>query len=697
MKKHLLTASVLLLWAHANSQNIDAVKHATGFKNGQTRVTYKQDVTPQNTVNTTPIVVKPKNTNAKSAGITAVTAARFTGSHNAFGVLVSENRPLQYNPGSNIISFVHRKSVFFVPTANGNSGSQVASTSNNGGTSWDSTCIWANASDLARYPQGGVYNPLGNTTYTNAYVVGSGPITNGSIWVGNWYASKKITSPGNPTAGADQQSMINTSLPAGVKPHHHSQYAFTAIDGGMVRSMGNVLNDPDGTTNVAYGIRGAMMTKGLFTAGAFVWSTDSFVPCLMARTDGSKYVSDLPLQAWNENGTVGYVVMFGVRCGALPCQKSYQPIVYKTTNSGASWSILPAAGFNAKNITDRIQSINTNTSLVVPYFSTHEGWDVAVDANNNLHIGCTVQGASSANIDSLDYTYSYGTQQYSYSYVKFGFPTIFDFNTTASGGWNSMIVDSMGTEGPFGTAGYPGYATNPWTDGGTAKLDLNARIQMSRSADGKKIFFGWTESDSTVTGLKWNIYPDIKHKGFDVTTNKLTPRLNVTKGSLIAKIEQLAYFHFMSNKAIATGTTSYEIPYTVSNNPTNNGGIAIDHYYVKGATIAATAFSVNPIIMNAAGGCGVLGINTNSAPENNFNFYPNPTSENVNIVFGLQETQMVNITVFNYAGQLIDTKEVNGVKGENTVAVDLSKYSSGLYLFTVKTKTSSITKKLIKE
>ncbi|HRD40819.1 MAG TPA: hypothetical protein PLC65_19475, partial [Bacteroidia bacterium] len=116
------------------------------------------------------------NTNKTSA----VSALRFTGSMNAFGVLVSESKPLNYYPALNAVTFIHRKSLTYTPTSNGNSGSIVGMYTTNNGTTWDSTCIWASGSDLARYPQGGLYNPLGNTNVNNAYMLGMGPVTNGT-------------------------------------------------------------------------------------------------------------------------------------------------------------------------------------------------------------------------------------------------------------------------------------------------------------------------------------------------------------------------------------------------------------------------------------------------------------------------------------------------------------------------------------
>ncbi len=199
----------------------------------------------------------------------------FTGSMNVFGYLVSQSRPLQYKKGINAISFIARKNGTYTASSNSNSGTIVGLWSTNLGGSWDETCIWANGTNLARYPNGGIYNPSGNTNIINAYLVGSGPIIT-TAWAGNWYASKQITSPGNTTPGIDQQAHLDASPT--IKKHAMARYAFTTIEGGVTRSMATVVNDIT-STNAGpngYGLRGAAMVKGVFSAGVFVWSVDSF-------------------------------------------------------------------------------------------------------------------------------------------------------------------------------------------------------------------------------------------------------------------------------------------------------------------------------------------------------------------------------------------------------------------------------------
>lgn len=693
MNKPLLLGSALLVAISAYSQN-GRIKPSGAIERAPKKIEYS-DATNHNS--TSAVVGPVKHVSPKVNSASKIMAAtKFTGSMNVFGYLVSQSKPLTYNAGINTVAFVHRKSQYYNAASNSNSGTIVAMIGTNAGTVWDSTCIWANASNLARYPQGGIYNPLGNTNKNNAYIVGMGPITGGSGWLGNWYASKSLSGAGTNAAGADQQAMLNASPT--LKKHEFSRYGFTAIDGGLVRSIGTIWNDANNTTSAAaQGLRGAIMAKGQFNAGAFVWSVDSFVPATTLHSAGQKNIGGTPSQAWSEDGVIGYVVMLGSRASEtlsatrVNAKGGYQPIVYKTTNSGASWTLLPAEDFasptNFRGVWDRTYPIVSSSVTTIPNFSGSEGFDVTVDINGNLHFVSMTYGHYSNHTDSLGYRYVFGTEQYSYASGNFNWPIIYDFYTKSSGGWSYHMVDSMYSEGPSGTSGQPGYNTNSWTDGSGAKMDLDARIQVSRSVDGKKILYSWTESDTSFSGTKWNIYPDIIMKGYDVTIDKVTPRVQVTNG--VTNVTSSAFYHYMSNKAIGSSSVCMEVPFTVTYNGGLDGSVAVDTYYLNGTQICPTSFSVNPL--------RPVGVNEATKAEVNFEVvnYPNPASGSTTILVGLKDAKAFEVAIYNAVGQLVDTYKVNGHIGGNEIHIDLNNFSAGVYVYNVKVGNSTVTKKLI--
>jgi len=82
-----------------------------------------------------------------------------------------------------------------------------------------------------------------------------------------------------------------------------------------------------------------------------------------------------------------------------------------------------------------------------------------------------------------------------------------------------------------------------------------------------------------------------------------------------------------------------------------------------------------------------------------FNFhaaYPNPTSHELNILFTDNNSESVQIVITNVLGQQFYTKEIVCEKGLNTVTLDLSNYSSGVYFLELTNGKKSFNKKVIK-
>jgi hypothetical protein len=82
-----------------------------------------------------------------------------------------------------------------------------------------------------------------------------------------------------------------------------------------------------------------------------------------------------------------------------------------------------------------------------------------------------------------------------------------------------------------------------------------------------------------------------------------------------------------------------------------------------------------------------------------FNFsaaYPNPVSHELNVLFTDNDNEHVQIAITNVLGQQFYTKEIVCEKGLNTVTLDLSNYSSGVYFLELTNGKKSFNKKVIK-
>ncbi len=728
MKKQLLFGSALLAAITAYSQNTVSKPKPSGIINMAEKISMKFNaVEPQGNAKLN-IPASIQASTAKDAAVSNVNATsiswkQIAGSANIFGMLISQTRPLQYNDDLNAISFIHRKSATYVGSPANNTGVIVGEISSNWGSTWDSTCLYSASAIVGRYPQGGIYNPVGNTNIANAYAIATGPSTDGaSNWMGNFYASKQLNAF-NSTASAVPNAMqvisnqATSYSTAQFGPQLFS-YGFSSTDDGIVHSVAPVFATQQSK------IRAARIVKGTFNAGVFNWLCDSVSPVTVPDSSNAPNLYPRPIMAWNEAGTVGYVVILGVLNTACLSNRGYQPIVYKTTNSGTSWALINSIEFNgtaANAIKNPLASVRTNTNLIIPFFKVDEGFDCVVDANNKLHIVSAIIGSAKAHRDSLLYSYSFTTtinpnDGYSWSHTPGDRPYLYDFVGDGSGSWGYRLIDSLGSEGPASRASDPataGFAENPWLLNAADKVEIDSRIQIARTPNGQYLTYTWAESDSNFTNgqKKWNNIPNVKTRCLNVTTGLLsTTELNVTKysvaqGTINPNVQNRATCHFISpttgSAAVTGSTVDIKTPFTVSNsNPLDPGFNNITWF--SSNTLSYSNFTINNLVSLSNVGvpaqCGTTGIKiANNSISSNINIYPNPTSNNAILEINAETASAVTVSIYNLVGALVKTVNFNATVGSNSVNLDLTNLNSGIYITNVKVGNSVSTKKLIIE
>lgn len=94
-------------------------------------------------------------------------------------------------------------------------------------------------------------------------------------------------------------------------------------------------------------------------------------------------------------------------------------------------------------------------------------------------------------------------------------------------------------------------------------------------------------------------------------------------------------------------------------------------------------------------GNGTVGINENSAAVE-FNVYPNPAANWVNLNFTTAHAGAATVQVFDMAGKLIETRALGTLlKGQHSYQFDTSKYTNGNYLLTLRSNGGSKTLNLV--
>ena len=148
-----------------------------------------------------------------------------------------------------------------------------------------------------------------------------------------------------------------------------------------------------------------------------------------------------------------------------------------------------------------------------------------VDGNNVLHFVTTLQESlnlSNGDIDSLAFSATYH-----YDYVNYH-PIIWDFMTDGTC-WKTMMVDSIISAPCSSSSTDTTNAKSPMA--GASILGVSSHITVSRSADGKMVFYGWADSDPGTTGLPYNVAPDIKMKAYSIASGMVSNTKITTSSS----------------------------------------------------------------------------------------------------------------------------------------------------------------------
>ncbi len=480
-------------------------------------------------------------------------------SPNLFTSIYGMMNKVYANQDLEMISLVRRKNA----DDPGNSGYVQASVSTDLGGSFDTTlAVLSDDINLCRYPSGAIFNPPGNTNPDNALIVACGPWHPGADWQGNFFASVR-------TNGTNRKVWIQDNLaPGNTQSMDLMRTDIQTTTDGHVYISGSEYLDVNNTTDPGW-VKGVLV-KGTYVASgdSFTWSTRGFPHAFaLDPADGSKKVFGTTHTAWSEDGQVGYFIYNGV--DSATSFNSYQPIVYKTSDAGANWSLMPIFNFGTLTpITDVIRETRQGTKR--PWIGMTHGYDVVVDKNDQLHIACMVSSASTDDPDSLDFTWTIPMH-------------LFDLYTTECG-WSANYIDSLQTTEVADANSY-------WSDGGG--IGWGARINIGRTTDGSKIFYTWTDTEPALwNNPTENLFPDIKGRGYDVDNDVMTPVINFTADDIVNAGKN--FWNFSSPIDLVLDDTLYVVPTTIADSraPGDPGTGPIQHKYLKGVNFTESQFSL---------------------------------------------------------------------------------------------------------
>lgn len=480
--------------------------------------------------------------------------------YNIFTILTEGQNQVSWSEELESVIFIHRHNNGTV----GGSGGLAFDRSTDGGESWTTNTSLSpvyNTGSIStnlgnRYPSAVLYNPTGNTDEDAAFVAAAGPALDAASADASW----GLVFRNSARADGALTSETYTKEPG---DSEYFPYGLTETPDGSIWYISGVRNGTGLAS--ADSLNGAKFKiwKGTYNAGtnAFDWvKVATLRPAYYTYTDGgflNRYNTFTYNLAFSPDGNTGYAVIIGgpEQTVTHPIS-SPRPLIFKSTDGGNSWNPLPDFDFTSlPAMGDFLLGSRQGDGPIVPYFTS---LDAVVDETNTLHLVSEVNSrfTDSSDPDSLYFIYLANVQPVS---------CIYHLSTSNGSDWTAAVLDTVRM--------VDGTLPNP----GSTDISVGPGAQISRSADGSKVFFTWSASDPNL--IESNDLPDLFGRGYDVASGEYTFTSNFTK---LTSFDGTAFFPTLAPVIIETGTEAdYQLP-VVFAVPGTDAASAPQFVYVHG-------------------------------------------------------------------------------------------------------------------
>ncbi len=451
-------------------------------------------------------------------------------SSNMFTQVRGATNPVAVDKNLNTVIFIHRNNT---TSFGGNNGNFRYDISTNGGTTWtnDQGVLNPLLNSTARYPNVTIYNPASNTVVTNAYLGYMGATTNttSGTWNGIVSGVRQLNNTGN-TENYNQPSSSNWLIPNSVvKGAPGIFWAMDAVYNGTV-------------------ITGFRAYKGTWNGSTDITWTTNFTtaPNFNIAYDGKAHIGDYNI-GFDPTGTYGWISIL-THLTPGPANYAYYPVFYKTSDGGNTWTGPIQVDINQYPC---MTSILTGTNVL----STAFEHDLTVDIYGNPHMLTTLCNANNA------YAVYFGSTHH-----------MFDI-TQQHGVWTGYDVSNV-------QAGRGNWGT------GTNTVSMDMQPQAGRTADGKKVFFTWTDNTTYTLGAA-NQSPNLFSKSYDVIQQKWTPVKDFT--SCNGSMNSVIYFPHIAEEVLEPSATQWKIggvygEYTSGTDPSLNANFRFMNNLIYNST-----------------------------------------------------------------------------------------------------------------
>ena len=610
-------------------------------------------------VKATPLmnVSKTHTVNQNTKGVDVVNIIPIGNAANAYGYGYNNGAATFVWADNNLNTVINTHRMTVPP----HSGNLAIDISFDGGLTWEVNREMYNTvyeEFRARYPQGAIYNPEGNTDPNNAYVgyfAASLDGSNGGSWGSYTYGTASIGDPTDTTV-----HYLSSDLAAGFYQGIPTAFEITQqgdawmADASLLDSYTSYLGD-------------IIFMHGTWNEETTDYDYEEFL--VAADCDYARYLK----MAFSPDGQTGYVY-WNNENGSVPGMDDWSyPLLLKTTDGGETWDdeliSVEVSG------PDGIQSIKYWLSdemlddifgagqwdrdeilYSVPWFNS----DVAVDANGNPHLACTVFLCD---------------EEPGYIIVEPESFGVFDiFSLDGGETWLAQYLGTLKTyKGTFGD------------------LDEFNRVQVASTMDGTKMFFTWLDTD--LPNVTANDQPDVYARGFCTTDFSYTFNENgedapnnitaFSAGMWRSRFQATSRYVFEDND-------TYTIPIVYEEMPDPPDPAApVQFMYISNFSYTYPSDFLGVGVGNeyAAPEATSLKVSQN---------YPNPTNSSSIVTVTVDDAASISLEVCNMVGQKVfEIPAAQYGAGVHTLTINASDMSNGVYFYTVFAGEESVTKKMI--
>ncbi len=609
-------------------------------------------------------------------GVSAVASTGIGKASNAFSTL-GVRTYLWVDPSINTIAFTHRNDINSFPGTT--SGHLRYDVSKDGGQTWsvDQGPIWSptgasgQLNAPARYPQGVIFNPTGNTVADSAYLAFFASSLNGSNSAGSWGGQVVGSTQLNGTDLYSQE--ITTQPSAGLFWQVADDITFVA-DSQKVFGI----NGADDITSGSPVYRDTVIiSTGVFNPTnkriEFTHSKVRFPFAGDTAGTGNPLLTDIKI-SFSPNGSVGYITGLGyLNDPSIAPYGVYSPSFMKTTDGGKTWSA--RAGVNIDNL--QITGHGTLT-FKDSLSSLYPAWtigaltsafehDMVVDKNGNPHMIMNLCPSANNTITSSAST---GTAFSVYSALNM----IVDVYSTDGGvTWKGQFIDTVNT-----------FRGNYGVDPANPDFSEDNRPQIARTQDGSMLIYAYGSTGSLLNfGTTDNLYPDVWMRSLAVDADTMGTLRDMTGATAdIGSAVQFNLPHIVYN--IDTNG-EIKVPVTATGlaggDPTQVLTSVQFNYYDFMYKPGPDNFSVAEFDINK-GDISSL--------------FPNPASNNVAVAFNVKEAGKYTLEITNMTGVTVKSIDLGNMgSGNYKELVDIKNLTSGVYIVSLRSGKYSTAQRLI--